>query len=480
MLLSLLLAANALAAPQGLLQPSTAVRTAREGERLFRAAGEPLPVELLEEVAGGWRIRTITTEPACHPVAHEQIAFTGWVPADALMPVLVEETILTWKGGSAHLTPGQALLDLGEGRYLAPATGLVVEVNLPEKAVATQLSEAQLLTEQPEQTLYTVAEHTAHNNGHRVRLMKGAAHSSTESGVQATRACMNLRSDLPLQTPATTRAWGTSSGPAPVTTTLGVDTALLWPSAESAGTVAQELRIDATTVSDQGCFPLIANLQGYPHDLCATALNASAPTPGIVSLPEVAWPSPADPAWSYPPVYHCDVSLTVSGDGALQDFTATACDEPFFRAAQAAYGRSATFKGRTAAGASEPVGWTEKHTVHFVLGRDVKDPAPNNGLRTDRVTVHHSELDVKRRTFPVYPEHLQGQHLEPVLCYARIHINQSGVPTSVVIEQPYNDCTEAFQTPAIESLMKWRWYPPKVNGEKADVEIRLGITFVGS
>jgi protein TonB len=86
---------------------------------------------------------------------------------------------------------------------------------------------------------------------------------------------------------------------------------------------------------------------------------------------------------------------------------------------------------------------------------------------------HHSELDVKKRVQPVYPEAAKAMNLGDQRCKVRIFIDETGRPYDVRVE----GCPKVFHSAARNAFMKWRWYPPKSGREKVKAQILIGTTF---
>jgi len=97
------------------------------------------------------------------------------------------------------------------------------------------------------------------------------------------------------------------------------------------------------------------------------------------------------------------------------------------------------------------------------------DASPFPGLRT----LHHSEVDVKRRVPLAYPEAAAERRLGDQRCMAWVHIDAGGTPVAVEVD----GCPKVFHHPTEDALMAWRWYPPKVQGTKQAVKVRIGISY---
>ena len=89
-------------------------------------------------------------------------------------------------------------------------------------------------------------------------------------------------------------------------------------------------------------------------------------------------------------------------------------------------------------------------------------------------TFHHSDLQIKRRVDPVYPDAALDMNLGEQLCRVRVVIDESGVPTQVIAE----NCPKVFQASAEQALMKWRWYAAKAGSQKVSAQFLLNIKYV--
>ena len=88
-------------------------------------------------------------------------------------------------------------------------------------------------------------------------------------------------------------------------------------------------------------------------------------------------------------------------------------------------------------------------------------------------TFHHSEVQVKRRVSPHYPDSAKDLNLGDVSCKVRIFIDDKGVPYDIAFEA----CPKVFHASAEDALMKWRWYPAKFEGNKVKAQFLLNIKY---
>jgi protein TonB len=89
-------------------------------------------------------------------------------------------------------------------------------------------------------------------------------------------------------------------------------------------------------------------------------------------------------------------------------------------------------------------------------------------------TVHHSELQIKRRVDPEYPEAARDMNLGIVDCRVRIFIDEEGVPYDLVFES----CPRVFHENARDAVMKTRWYPHRVGRSKSRAQFVIRYRFV--
>lgn len=86
---------------------------------------------------------------------------------------------------------------------------------------------------------------------------------------------------------------------------------------------------------------------------------------------------------------------------------------------------------------------------------------------------HHSELEVKKRVIPEYPEAARALQIGDQRCLAKVFIDEEGVPYEVVVEA----CPQPFHPDTKEAILKWRWYPPKDGKNRIKAQTTIGITF---
>lgn len=86
---------------------------------------------------------------------------------------------------------------------------------------------------------------------------------------------------------------------------------------------------------------------------------------------------------------------------------------------------------------------------------------------------HHSELEVKKRVQPRYPQTAEDLNLGDQRCLVKVFIDEKGVPYDVVVEQ----CPKVFHAETKETILKWRWYPPKDGRDKVRGQTTIGVTY---
>ncbi len=86
---------------------------------------------------------------------------------------------------------------------------------------------------------------------------------------------------------------------------------------------------------------------------------------------------------------------------------------------------------------------------------------------------HHSELEVKKRIEPVYPDAAKALNLGEQRCIVKVIIDEEGVPVDVSVDQ----CPKVFDTPTREAILKWRWYPPKDGKNRVKAQTTLAIVY---
>jgi outer membrane biosynthesis protein TonB len=86
---------------------------------------------------------------------------------------------------------------------------------------------------------------------------------------------------------------------------------------------------------------------------------------------------------------------------------------------------------------------------------------------------HHSELEVKKRLNPEYPEAARALSLGDQRCLAKVFIDEEGVPYDVQVES----CPKVFFEDTKQAILKWRWYPPKDGKNRVKAQTTIAVTY---
>jgi hypothetical protein len=92
---------------------------------------------------------------------------------------------------------------------------------------------------------------------------------------------------------------------------------------------------------------------------------------------------------------------------------------------------------------------------------------------TGLVSFHHTELSVKRRVFPGYPDAALALSLGEQRCLADVSLDERGTPFDVTV----TGCPAVFDGPTREALYQWRWYPPRVGSRAVQARTRIAVTY---
>jgi hypothetical protein len=173
---------------------------------------------------------------------------------------------------------------------------------------------------------------------------------------------------------------------------------------------------------------------------------------------------PADP---------CTTTFTVSAEGSIELGPATCGDAN-------AYDVIAGL-GAMQVAAVSPAEGRDGVTVTLRLeflalddgGTEVRYHDVNAPDSAEAEFVHWSEVRVKRRVNPSYPEAAKDLGLTEVHCKIRMKIDERGKPYEVTPES----CPELFQQSATDAAWKWTFYPLERNGEPSKAEFVLNIIY---
>jgi len=84
-----------------------------------------------------------------------------------------------------------------------------------------------------------------------------------------------------------------------------------------------------------------------------------------------------------------------------------------------------------------------------------------------------SELAVKKRIYPEYPEAARELNLGDQRCVAVVVIDEEGVPYEVTVQ----GCPSVFERPTREAMFQWRWYPPKDGPRRVKARTTIAVTY---
>ena len=85
--------------------------------------------------------------------------------------------------------------------------------------------------------------------------------------------------------------------------------------------------------------------------------------------------------------------------------------------------------------------------------------------------VHWSEVVIKVRHQPVYPEAAKELGIEQAKCPVRFTIDEKGAPIAIDV----SECPELFRASTEEAAWKWRFYPYK--RDKVPQKVTFVINF---
>lgn len=87
--------------------------------------------------------------------------------------------------------------------------------------------------------------------------------------------------------------------------------------------------------------------------------------------------------------------------------------------------------------------------------------------------VHQSELQVRSRVSPYFPEVAKRIGLTYGRCLATVYIDERGRVSEVTVDQ----CPAAFHGETIRSLSRWRFQPYRVAGMATPAQTRIAVTY---
>jgi outer membrane biosynthesis protein TonB len=86
---------------------------------------------------------------------------------------------------------------------------------------------------------------------------------------------------------------------------------------------------------------------------------------------------------------------------------------------------------------------------------------------------HHSELEVKKRVQPEYPEAAKALDLGDQRCLVKVFIDEEGTPYDAIVDT----CPKVFHDAAKQAILKWRWYPPKDGKSRVKAQTTIAIIY---
>lgn len=99
-----------------------------------------------------------------------------------------------------------------------------------------------------------------------------------------------------------------------------------------------------------------------------------------------------------------------------------------------------------------------------------QDPPPADAAKV----VHGTEVRVKHREYPTYPEAAKQLGIEEALCKVRFSIDEQGTPTDIQILE----CPKVFEQATLDAAWKWRFYPLEVEGVPTKCSFVLNVKYV--
>ena len=124
-------------------------------------------------------------------------------------------------------------------------------------------------------------------------------------------------------------------------------------------------------------------------------------------------------------------------------------------------------------GALVDVGPTEvaRYQARPDLAKAAADRSPPAPF-PDLPTLHHSEVEPKRRVNPSYPEMAQSLKLD-AKCFARVAIDANGLPMDVRV----GGCPSVLHAATRDALLQWVWFPAKVGRKTRAVQTVIVVTY---
>lgn len=86
---------------------------------------------------------------------------------------------------------------------------------------------------------------------------------------------------------------------------------------------------------------------------------------------------------------------------------------------------------------------------------------------------HNSELVIKKKVTPEYPEAAKSLNLGDQRCLVTVRIDEEGVP----YEASVDGCPKVFHDAAREGILKWRWYPAKDGKNRVKAQTTIAVMY---
>ncbi len=178
----------------------------------------------------------------------------------------------------------------------------------------------------------------------------------------------------------------------------------------------------------------------------------------------------------------CTTQFGIAGDGSIELGSSDCSDKVAYDVVVGLGGlkvREVTLaEGQASVASKLHLRFVEEDDGNIAVSvADAHNPNPPAAVFTDAdgdvPVVHWSEVKVKRRVSPKYPEDAKSMDLGTVRCQLRFLVDERGMPYDVRLES----CPEAFHESALEAAWKWRFYPMKMNGEAVKAQFVLVIVY---
>lgn len=88
-------------------------------------------------------------------------------------------------------------------------------------------------------------------------------------------------------------------------------------------------------------------------------------------------------------------------------------------------------------------------------------------------TVHWSEIQVKTRVKPRFPEAAKQLGMKEEKCIVHIVVGTDGMASDV----SFKACPELFKASAKEAAMQWQWYPLQEGGQSIKAQFDINFVF---